>query len=122
MEGKPPPSGDRSSEPLSLHPGVPRVGAVGKLVTLRCSAWHLSSLGGSCRKVGDVSCVPAGAALVGNTAFPCLPRGTGWLVQKVPVSQFGPSPRLHNEINSPKFTLPKFAVTEGQLKLSLKMP
>lgn len=121
-EGKPPPCGDRSAEPPGLHPGVPRVGAVGRPGSLQCTAWHHSSLGGFCRRVGDISCVPAGAAQVGNAAFPCLPKGTGCLLQEVPVSQSGPSPRLHNEINSPKFILPKFAVIEGQLKLFLKIP
>lgn len=69
-----------------------------------------------------MSCVPASAAPVGNATFPCLPRGMGWFLPEVPVSQPGPSLGLHNEINSPKFTLPKFAVTEGQLKLSLRTP
>jgi len=71
-EGKPPPFGARAAEP----PGVPRVGAGGR----RGSTWHHSNLGGFCRRVGDMSCVPAGAALVGNAAFPCLLRGTGCLV------------------------------------------
>lgn len=52
-----------------------------------CSVWHSSNLGGLGRRVGDNSSVTAGAGPVGNVALPCLPSGTGWLVQEVLVSQ-----------------------------------
>lgn len=102
--------------------GAPR-GAEGQCSKqARLPAAYSMALQQPWRILQEGRCVPANAAPVGNTAFPYLPRGMGWFVQKVLVSQSAPSPELHDEINSPKFTLPKFAVIAEQLKLSPKIP